>query len=81
MFPEVRISKELVNWHAQQNEQIKVKSPTCKTDMWGTPANSKAKVRSEVKRRPARPSGYPPIGCKGWQSKQRQNLPGNCCGQ
>ena len=36
MFLELRIPKELVNWQRVQSELFKVKSPTRKTDVWGT---------------------------------------------
>ena len=37
MFLEVRIPKELGNRLTKQSEQFKVKSPTRKIDVWGTP--------------------------------------------
>ncbi len=36
VFLEVHIPKELVNWLTKQSEQLKVKNPTRKTDVWGT---------------------------------------------
>ena len=48
MFLEVRILKELVNWQPKQDEQIKSKSPTCKTDVWGTPYHNPHSVIQAV---------------------------------
>ena len=46
MFLELRITKELASWRAKQSEQVKVKNPTRKIDVWGTPASSEARSKN-----------------------------------
>ena len=51
MFLEVRIPKELVNWHTEQNEQIKSKA-TRKTDVWGTSRKFTSKIQKQSQKTP-----------------------------